>query len=80
MTIDIIDCEKIRKLLFLGPKGSYSNFAKDIFINYFDLNLAMNFLEKYYHMLLIFASVIFIFFAIARKSAKNNHTFDCKSS
>ena len=38
MTIDIIDCEKIRKLLFLGPKGSYSDTAKNKFIEAFQLN------------------------------------------
>ena len=38
MTSDILDTAKIRKLLFLGPKGSYSDFAKDKFIDAFRLN------------------------------------------
>ena len=38
MTPDILDTSKIKKLLFLGPKGSYSDFAKDKFINFFKLN------------------------------------------
>ena len=33
-----LDSSKIRKLLFLGPRGSYSDFAKDKFIDAFDLN------------------------------------------
>lgn len=33
-----LDTSKIRKLLFLGPRGSYSDFAKDKFIDAFDLN------------------------------------------
>lgn len=38
MTPDILDTTRIRKLLFLGPRGSYSDFAKDNFIESFDLN------------------------------------------
>ena len=37
-TIDILDSTRVRKLLFLGPKGSYSDFAKNAFINSFDFN------------------------------------------
>ena len=33
---EILDKSKIRKLLFLGPNGSYSDFAKDKFISEFD--------------------------------------------
>ena len=33
-----LDTSRIRKLLFLGPKGSYSDFAKDKFIKAFELN------------------------------------------
>lgn len=33
-----LDTSKIRKLLFLGPRGSYSDFAKNKFIDAFDLN------------------------------------------
>lgn len=33
-----LDTSRIRKLLFLGPKGSYSDFAKDKFIKAFKLN------------------------------------------
>lgn len=36
--MDILDTTRIRKLLFLGPNGSYSDFAKDKFIKAFDLN------------------------------------------
>ena len=35
---DIIDTSKIKKLLFLGPKGSYSDFAKNRFIEAFNFN------------------------------------------
>lgn len=35
---DIIDTSKIKKMLFLGPKGSYSDFAKNRFIEHFGLN------------------------------------------
>lgn len=35
---DILDTSRIRKLLFLGPKGSYSDFAKNKFIDAFGLN------------------------------------------
>lgn len=35
---DILDTSRIRKLLFLGPKGSYSDFAKNKFIDAFALN------------------------------------------
>lgn len=38
MTPERLDTSKIRKLLFLGPKGSYSDFAKDKFISAFKLN------------------------------------------
>lgn len=38
MTQEILDTSRIRKLLFLGPKGSYSDFAKNNFIKAFDLN------------------------------------------
>lgn len=38
MEQDILDTSKIRKLLFLGPNGSYSDFAKDKFIDYFNFN------------------------------------------
>ena len=34
----MLDTTKIKKLLFLGPKGSYSDFAKDKFIKAFGLN------------------------------------------
>ena len=34
---EILDSSRIRKLLFLGPNGSYSDFAKDKFIDAFDL-------------------------------------------
>lgn len=33
-----LDTSKIRKLLFLGPRGSYSDFAKNKFIDAFNLN------------------------------------------
>ena len=33
-----LDTSKIRKLLFLGPRGSYSDFAKNKFIDAFDQN------------------------------------------
>ena len=33
MELNILDTSRIRKLLFLGPKGSYSDFAKNNFIN-----------------------------------------------
>lgn len=35
---EILDTTRIRKLLFLGPNGSYSDFAKDNFIKAFNLN------------------------------------------
>ncbi len=38
MTPELLDASKIRKLLFLGPKGSYSDFAKNSFIKSFNLN------------------------------------------
>ena len=38
MTTELLDTSKIRKLLFLGPKGSYSDFAKNAFIDAFSLN------------------------------------------
>ena len=34
----ILDTTKIKKMLFLGPSGSYSDFAKDKFIKSFNLN------------------------------------------
>ena len=38
MEQEILDTSKIRKLLFLGPNGSYSDFAKNKFIDAFDIN------------------------------------------
>ncbi len=38
MVPDILDTSRIRKLLFLGPRGSYSDFAKNMFIDAFKLN------------------------------------------
>ena len=38
MSTNILDVTRIRKLLFLGPKGSYSDFAKNKFINAFNIN------------------------------------------
>lgn len=38
MEQQLLDTTRIRKLLFLGPNGSYSDFAKDKFIKAFDLN------------------------------------------
>ena len=38
MEQELLDITKIRKLLFLGPNGSYSDFAKDKFIDHFNLN------------------------------------------
>lgn len=38
MEQEILDTTKIKKLLFLGPNGSYSDFAKDRFVEAFDLN------------------------------------------
>ena len=38
MENEILDISKIRKLLFLGPNGSYSDFAKNKFIDAFNLN------------------------------------------
>lgn len=38
MEQDILDTTKIKKLLFLGPNGSYSDFAKNQFIDAFNLN------------------------------------------
>lgn len=38
MTPEILDTTRIRKLLFLGPRGSYSDFAKDKFIEAYNLN------------------------------------------
>ena len=35
---ELLDTTKIKKLLFLGPKGSYSDFAKSKFIAHFGLN------------------------------------------
>ena len=38
MENEILDISKIRKLLFLGPNGSYSDFAKNKFIDAYNLN------------------------------------------
>lgn len=38
MEQEILDISKIKKLLFLGPKGSYSDFAKNKFIETFNFN------------------------------------------
>ena len=38
MEQEMLDTTKIRKLLFLGPNGSYSDFAKNKFIDYFSFN------------------------------------------
>ena len=38
MDLETLDTSRIRKLLFLGPKGSYSDFAKNKFIEAFGLN------------------------------------------
>ena len=38
MEQEILDVSKIKKLLFLGPNGSYSDFAKNNFIDAFKLN------------------------------------------
>ncbi len=38
MQQETLDATKIKKLLFLGPKGSYSDFAKDKFIKSFNFN------------------------------------------
>ncbi len=38
MSQELLDTTRIRKLLFLGPKGSYSDFAKNKFIEAFGLN------------------------------------------
>jgi len=38
MEQEILDTSKIRKLLFLGPNGSYSDFAKNNFIDAFNFN------------------------------------------
>ncbi len=38
MSQELFDTTRIRKLLFLGPRGSYSDFAKNKFIDAFDLN------------------------------------------
>ena len=35
---EILDSARIRKLLFLGPNGSYSDFAKEKFIKAFDFH------------------------------------------
>lgn len=37
-TAEILDVSRIRKLLFLGPKGSYSDFAKNTFIESLGFN------------------------------------------
>lgn len=36
--MELLDTSRIRKLLFLGPRGSYSDFAKNMFIDAFKLN------------------------------------------
>lgn len=38
MEQELLDTSKIKKLLFLGPNGSYSDFAKNKFIDKFNLN------------------------------------------
>ena len=38
MEQEILDVSKVRKLLFLGPSGSYSDFAKNKFIDSFNFN------------------------------------------
>ena len=38
MEQELLDISRIRKLLFLGPNGSYSDFAKDKFIDSFGFN------------------------------------------
>ena len=38
MAPELLDTSRIRKLLFLGPRGSYSDFAKNTFIDSFNLN------------------------------------------
>lgn len=38
MLPEVLDTSRIRKLLFLGPRGSYSDFAKNTFIDAFKLN------------------------------------------
>ena len=38
MEQELLDTKKVRKLLFLGPNGSYSDFAKNKFIDYFNFN------------------------------------------
>ncbi len=38
MMPEILDTTRIRKLLFLGPRGSYSDFAKNTFIDAFKLH------------------------------------------
>ena len=38
MEQEILDTTRIRKILFLGPNGSYSDFAKNKFIDAFNLN------------------------------------------
>jgi len=38
MEQELLDISKVRKLLFLGPNGSYSDFAKNKFIESFGLN------------------------------------------
>ena len=38
MQNELLDTSKIKKLIFLGPNGSYSDFAKNKFIEHFNLN------------------------------------------
>ncbi len=38
MEQELLDVKKVRKLLFLGPNGSYSDFAKNKFIDKFNFN------------------------------------------
>jgi len=38
MEQEVLDTTKVKKLLFLGPNGSYSDFAKNKFIDFFKFN------------------------------------------
>lgn len=38
MVIDLVDLKKIKKMIFLGPNYSYTDFAKEKFIRAFDLD------------------------------------------
>ena len=46
MELNILDTSRIRKLLFLGPKGSYSDFAKNNFINKFGFHCVSTHLKS----------------------------------